>query len=66
MCFQSFSCVQLFATLWTVARLVPLSRGFPRREYWSRLPFPPPRHLPDPEIESESLVLAGGFTALYC
>ena len=24
---------------------------FPRQEYWSGLPFPPPRVLPDPEIE---------------
>ena len=38
--------------------------GFPRQEYWSGLPFPPPADLPDPEIEPVSLVspaLAGGF-----
>ena len=38
--------------------------GFPRQEYWSRLPFPSPEGLPDPEIESASLAfpaLAGGF-----
>ena len=29
-----------FATPWTVARQAPLSMGFPRREYWSGLPFP--------------------------
>ena len=29
-------------TLWTVARWAPLSVGFPRQEYWSVLPFPPP------------------------
>ena len=37
---------------------------FPREEYWSGLPFPPPRYLPDPGIEPMSLVspaLAGGF-----
>ena len=34
--------VPLFATLWTVARQAPLSMGFPRQEYWSRLPFPSP------------------------
>ena len=28
-----------FVTLWTVAHQVPLSMGFPRQEYWSRLPF---------------------------
>ena len=35
----------------------------PRQEYWSGVPFPPPRHPPDPGIEP-SLALAGGlFTA---
>ena len=33
-----FSRVQLFATLWTVARQAPLSMGFSREEYWSGLP----------------------------
>ena len=31
------SCSRLFATLWTVARQAPLSMGFSRQEYWSRL-----------------------------
>jgi len=38
--------------------------GFPRQEYWSGLPFPPPRDLPDPGIELKSLVspaMAGRF-----
>ena len=34
--------VQLFVTLWTVARQAPLSMEFSRQEYWSGLPFPPP------------------------
>ena len=34
----------------------PLSMGFPRQEYWSGLPFPPPGDLPDPGIEPESPV----------
>ena len=38
----SLSCVQLFATPWTVAHQAPLSRRFPRPEYWSGLPFPTP------------------------
>ena len=38
----SLSCVQLFATLWTVAYQVPLSMGFSRQEFWSGLPFPSP------------------------
>ena len=28
------SCVQLFATPWTVAHQAPLSMGFSRQEYW--------------------------------
>ena len=31
---QSLSHVQLFVTLWSVARQVPLSMGFSRQEYW--------------------------------
>ena len=53
-----------FATLWTVAHQAPLSMGFPRQEYWSGLPFPPPGDLSEPGMESASLVLpapAGGF-----
>ena len=56
-----FSRVQLFVTLWTVARQAPLFTGFPRQEYWSGLPFPPPGDLPDPGIKPASLALAGGF-----
>ena len=37
-----FSCVQLFATPWTVAHQAPLSMGFFRQEYWSGLAFPTP------------------------
>ena len=36
------SCVQLFVTLWAVACQAPLSMGFPRQEYWSRVPLPTP------------------------
>ena len=59
-----FSCVQLFVTLWTVAHQAPLSMGFSRQEYWSGLPCPPPGDLPDPGMESASLMspaLAGMF-----
>jgi len=35
--------------------------GFPRQEYWSGLPFPFPRNLPDPGIELMSSLLAGRF-----
>ena len=49
--------VQLFETLWPVARQVLLSMGFPRQEYWSGLPFPSPGHLPDPGMELSSPAL---------
>jgi len=42
----------------------PLSMEFSRQEYWSGLPFPPPRDLPDPGIVPASLAspaLAGIF-----
>ena len=41
----------------TVARQAPLSMGFPRQEYWSGLPFPPPGDLPSPGIEPRSPAL---------
>ena len=53
-----FSHARLFA------RQAPLSMGFPRQEYWSGLPCPPPGDLPDPGIEPTSLTspaLAGRF-----
>ena len=61
---RSFSHVRVFATLWTVACQVPLSRGFSRQEYWSGLPCPPPGDIPDPGIEPASFLSpasAGGF-----
>ena len=53
--------VWFFATLWTVACQAPLSTGFPRQEYWSGLPFPPPADLPDPGSKPASPALAGRF-----
>ena len=47
-----------------IVHQAPLSMGFSRREYWSKLPFPPPEDLPKPGIEPSSLmspVLAGRF-----
>ena len=41
--------------------------GFPRKKYWSGLPFPPPGDLPDPGIKPASPVspiLAGRFFTL--
>ena len=59
-----FSCVQLFATLWTVAWQAPLFMGFSRKEYWRELPFPSVGDLPDSGIEPACLTspaLEGGF-----
>ena len=52
-----FRCVRLFATPWTEAQQAPLSMGFSRQEYWSGLPIPSPRDLPDPGIEPQSPAL---------
>ena len=60
-CVQSLSCVWLFVTSWTVAHQVPRSKGFPRQEHWSGLPFPAPGDLPDPGIEPTSPALTGRF-----
>ena len=49
--------VRLFVIPWTAARQAPLSMEFPRQEYWSGLPCPPPGDLPDPGIELESPTL---------
>ena len=48
--------VRLFATPQTVDYQTPLSMEFSRQEYWSRLSFLSPGHLPDPGIEPLSLV----------
>ena len=49
--------VQLFTTLWTIARWAPLSMGFPRQEYWSGQPFHSPEYLPHLGIEPGSSAL---------
>ena len=56
--------ILLFMTPWTVASQASLSMEFSRQEYWSGLPFPIPRDLPDAGIKPRSPVspaLAGGF-----
>ena len=54
---QLLSCARLFVTPWTVARQAPLSMGSSQEEYWSGLPFPPPRNLSDPRIKPRSPAL---------
>ena len=51
---QSLTHVQLFAAPWTAAQQASPSMEFSRQEYWSGLPFPSPRDLPDPGIEPGS------------
>ena len=56
--------LRLYAAPWAVAQQVSLSMEFSRQDYWNGLPFPTPGDLPDPGIESVSLVsptLAGRF-----
>ena len=74
-CAQTLSHIWLFVTPWTVAHQAPLSMEFSRQEYWSELPFPSTRDLPNPGIEPmpfespalqvESLLLSHLFQ-LWC
>ena len=57
-------CVQLFATLGTVARQAPLCMGFPRQEHGSGLPLPPPGDLPGLGLKPAPPALEGGFFPL--
>ena len=54
---KSLSCVRLFATPWTVAYQDPLSMGFSRQEYWSRLLFPSPMINLDSILKSRDITL---------
>ena len=50
--------------LWSIACQTPLSLGFSRQNYWSRLLSPPPVDLPNPGTEPTSLrspALVGRF-----
>ena len=51
----------------TVAHQAPPSMECSRQDYWSRLPFPTPGDIPDPGIDTASLVspaLAGEFITM--
>ena len=54
---QSLIHVWLFVTTWTVACQAPLSMGFSRQDYWSGLPCPHPKDLPNLGIEPTSPIL---------
>ena len=58
-CLVAKLCQNSFVTPRAVAFQAPLSMGFPRQEYWSRLPFPSPGDLLDPGIKPASPALAG-------
>ena len=60
-CAQLLCCVQLFETPWTAACQAPLSMGFFRQEYQSRLSFPPPGDLANLGNEPASPTLADRF-----
>ena len=53
---KSLSRVRLLATPWTAAYQAPLSMGFSRQEYWSRVPLPSP--------DRECLVESKGGTGI--
>ena len=61
------ACAQLCPNVCNPVNCSPpgsVSMEFSRKEYWGRLPFPTPGHLPDPRIEPASLVspaLTGDF-----
>ena len=62
--FKLCGCMLSHVWLFAVACQAPLSIGFFRQEYWSRLSFLPLGDLPDPGIELMSLAspaLAGRF-----
>ena len=54
----SLNRASLFATAWTIACQAFLSMRFPKLEYWSELPFPPPGDLSGSRTKLASLVLA--------
>ena len=50
------SCLTLCNPMNYMACQAPLSVGFPRLEYWSRLPCPPPGDLPHPLVQPTSIM----------
>ena len=46
----------LCSSMYCIACQAHSVHGLSKHEYWSRLPFPTPGDLPDPEIKTPSLV----------
>ena len=59
------SCVRLFVILWIVAHQAPLSVGFSRQEYGSRLPFSSPGDLSWPRDQTQVSHIAGRYFTLW-
>ena len=60
------SCPTRCDPLWTVAHKAPLSVGFSRQEYWSRLPFPSSGESPQPRDQTcFSCISCIGWPFLY-
>ena len=51
------SLIWLFVSPWTAACWAPLSMGFPKQEYWNRLPLSSSGDLPNPGIKPRSSIL---------
>ena len=63
---SSFSHIQLFATLWTVACQAPLFMGFSKQKYWSGFAMTSPRGFSWPrDLTSFSYVSCIGRQVLY-
>ena len=61
LCSVSQSCPTLCNPMDCIAYQIPLSMGFSRQDYRSRLPFPPPGDLPNPGIKPRSPGLQADF-----
>ena len=60
-CSVAQSCLTLCDPTDCVAHQAPLSMGFSRQEYWSRLPFPFLGDRPNPRIKPRPPALTGRF-----
>ena len=60
-----FSSVQLFMTPWTAAHQAPLSMGFSRKEYWSRLALPSSRGSSQPRDWTWVSCIKGRFFTIW-
>jgi len=51
--------VRPFVTPWTAACQAPLSMGFSRQQYWTRLPFPSPGESSQPRDQTQVSRIVG-------